>query len=223
MHAMPPRLAAAAGPRTSIAVFARAPVAGEAKTRLIPRLGERGAAQLQAALTERALRTAVAADLGPVSLWCAPDCSHGAFGAARCQFPIRLHEQTGADLGARMCNAFEQLCMSGNVLLIGTDCPALTTVVLRRAARALGSGSDVAVVPAEDGGYVLIGMHRAAPALFETIAWGTRDVMTQTRARVRRARLSMNELAPLWDVDVPRDYDRLVASGCMPELSVVGG
>ena len=63
-----------------IAIFARAPVAGEAKTRLIPRLGAEGAAALQHALIHRALATAVAAELGSVSLWCSPECeiSNGA-------------------------------------------------------------------------------------------------------------------------------------------------
>ena len=207
----------------AVAVFARAPVPGEAKTRLIPSLGAVGAARLQAALIRGALRTATDAALGPVSLWCAPDCMHPVFTACRDDFGIVLAPQDGPDLGARMLHAFTVLCPQPGVLLIGADCPALTAGALRAAAAALGEGDDAVFIPAEDGGYVLIGLARPVAALFDGIAWGSDRVMAQSRERLRAAGVRWRELAPSWDVDRPEDLARLRASGIMSEaLRAIG-
>lgn len=203
---------------TSIAVFARAPVAGRAKTRLIPSLGADGAAALQHFLVRRAVRTAVAARLGPVTLWCAPDCTHRAFVAIRRESDVELCAQRGGDLGVRMHDAFEALCRSGHALLIGSDCPAIGDLTLRDAAQALNEGDDAVLVPAEDGGYVLVGLRCAARSLFDAMPWGSDRVMAQTRERLRQAGLRWRELAPSWDVDRPEDVDRLHASALMPEV-----
>lgn len=205
-----------------IAIFARAPVAGQAKTRLIPKLGAKGAAELQRALTRRTLRTALAANLGPVSLWCTPDCEHPAFVACSKQLGVTLFPQHGADLGARMFHTFVQLCRQRAALVIGTDCPALTAEVLRAAAKVLLDGNDAVMIPAEDGGYVLIGLRHPVDSLFHGIAWGRDTVMAETRERLRRAGLRYQELAPSWDVDRPEDLDRLRASGVMAEPMVFG-
>ena len=101
--------------------------------------------------------------------------------------------------------------------MIGTDCPALTAGELRAAAKALQAGNDAVFVPAEDGGYVLIGLRHPIASLFYGIPWGTDQVMDHTRARLRSAGLRWQELAPLWDVDRPEDLDRLRASGLMAE------
>src|SRR5437868_3801239 len=106
-----------------VAIFARAPVAGAAKTRLISRLGAEGAAALHARLVERALSQALAAGLGEVTLWCAPDASHPFFADCAARFGVRLRAQRGADLGARMLHAFE--VAQGPLILIGSDCPML--------------------------------------------------------------------------------------------------
>jgi hypothetical protein len=201
----------------AIAVFARAPVPGEAKTRLIPSLGAAGAAHLQGALIRRALQTATDAALGPVSLWCAPDCAHPLFLACREDFGVSLRPQQGADLGARMLRAFTGLCRQGGALLIGADCPALAVGAMQAAAAALGDGDDAVFIPAEDGGYVLIGLARPLALLFHDIAWGSDRVMAQSRERLRGAGVRWRELAPSWDVDRPEDLARLQASGLMRE------
>jgi rSAM/selenodomain-associated transferase 1 len=206
---------------TSVAVFARAPVAGFAKTRLVPRLGRQGAARLQRLFTARAVRTAQDAAIGPVSLWCSPDSSHRAFAAIGRQSDVKLFSQRGADLGARMLAAFALLCRAGPALLIGTDCPALTAATVRDAAQALDVGHGAVLVPAEDGGYVLIGLRRAEPSLFDAIPWSTDRVMAETRARLHRSGLRWRELPASWDVDRPDDVDRLLASALMPELRVL--
>ena len=98
---------------------------------------------------------------------------------------------------------------SNSVLVIGTDCPALTELHLRGAANALREGNDVIIIPAEDGGYVLIGTRTAQPALFAGIAWGTNTVLAETRARIIDNRLVLMERPPLWDVDTESDLARL--------------
>jgi rSAM/selenodomain-associated transferase 1 len=200
-----------------IAIFARAPVAGAAKTRLIPRLGAEGAAALQHALIHRALQTAVAAKVGSVSLWCAPDCEHPAFVGCSEQFGVSLYPQRGTDLGARMFHAFSRLCRRGAALVIGTDCPALTAAELRTAGEALRRGNDAVFVPAEDGGYVLVGLRHAIASLFYGMPWGTDRVMDHTRTRLRNAGLRWHELPTSWDVDRPEDIDHLRASGFIAE------
>ncbi|MEO8739019.1 MAG: TIGR04282 family arsenosugar biosynthesis glycosyltransferase [Casimicrobiaceae bacterium] len=199
------------------AVFARAPVAGEAKSRLIPRLGAEGAAALQHTLMRRSLRTALSANLGPVSLWCTPHCEHPAFIACSSEFDVPLFAQQGADLGARMFNAFAELGRRGRSILIGTDCPALTASDLRAAAGALLQGHDAVFIPAEDGGYVLIGLGRPMASLFDSMPWGSNQVMAETRLRLRHEGAHWLELPASWDVDRPEDYARLEASGFMQD------
>lgn len=199
-----------------VAVFAKAPVPGYAKTRLAGRLGAEGAAALQQHLTERAIRTALAAGLGPVSLWCAPDRQHPVFGALASAHGVTLHDQEAGDLGARMLAAFRASAPRTPLLLIGTDCPALRPAHLHACAAALVDGADAVFLPAEDGGYVLVGMARPLPPLFAQIDWGSAQVMTQTRLRAADCGLALAEPALLWDVDGPAEYDRAVAGGLLP-------
>ncbi|MGB7256860.1 MAG: TIGR04282 family arsenosugar biosynthesis glycosyltransferase [Pseudolabrys sp.] len=191
----------------AIAVLAKAPIPGLAKTRLIPELGAHGAAVLQERLTERTVETAVAADTGPVTLWCASELDHAAFQELAARFQVVLKRQPDGDLGDRMLGA---IAAAGRpALVIGTDCPALEPAHLRTAADALRGGADVVVIPAEDGGYVLIGARMPQPALFSAMPWGTSTVMAETRARLVAHRLAAIELSPLWDVDRPADLARM--------------
>ncbi len=215
-----------------IAVFARAPIAGEAKTRLAPLLGKEGAASLHAALVRLTLRNAVAAKIakdeivkdqigegeikiGEITLWCAPDVTHPFFHSCSAEFGIGLREQAPGDLGERMLAAFA--ARRGDLLLIGTDCPISTPGLLRRCAAQLRAGFDAVFLPAEDGGYGLVGLGRPIPALFEGVTWGSASVMEETRARLRAHKLAWSEPAVIWDVDRPQDVERLLASGLLPE------
>jgi rSAM/selenodomain-associated transferase 1 len=199
----------------AIAVFSRAPVPGQAKTRMIPSLGAVGAASLQRAFLRRTLQTAVSAQRGPVSLWCTPGCVHPAFQQCRIDFDLSLHQQCEGNLGMRMLDAFNRLCATGPVLLIGTDCPALTPAHLRMAASALREGDDAVFLPAEDGGYVLVGLRRAESCLFTDMPWGSAEVMAETRRRLRQHSIRWREPTLLWDVDNPEDIARLLSSGMM--------
>ena len=197
-----------------IAVFAKAPIAGAVKTRLVPALGAAGAARLHEALVLHALATAARAKPSSLELWCAPDASHPFFAGCAARFGCRLRVQHGAELGARMAHAFAH---SAPLVLIGTDCPALTASHLARAWRALAA-NDAAIAPAEDGGYVLIALARAARSLFDDMAWSDAGVMARTRERIAAAGMRCAELETLWDVDRPGDYARLQESGIALEV-----
>ncbi|MCB1915419.1 MAG: TIGR04282 family arsenosugar biosynthesis glycosyltransferase [Rhodocyclaceae bacterium] len=202
---MPPTAA------TDIAILARAPVPGRSKTRLIPRLGAVGAACLQQRLTARAIDTAIAAGLGRVVLWGTPDHRHPSIAEQAIGRRLELHSQVDGDLGARMLAAVAASRSAAGVLVIGTDCPALTPDHLGAAAAALAGGDEAVVIPAEDGGYVLIGLRRPEPAVFAGVDWGSAQVMAQTRERITSLGLRWRELPPLWDVDRPADLDRVAA------------
>jgi rSAM/selenodomain-associated transferase 1 len=202
-------------PSASIAVLAKAPVPGLAKTRLIPAIGAHAAAVLQERMTEQTVTTALAAGLGPVTLWCAPDETHASFRALAAHLPIALARQPDGDLGARMLAPLQ--AAQGACLMIGTDCPARTAEHLRAAAAALGE-ADVVLIPAEDGGYVLIGMRAAQPDLFTGMTWGTPTVLAETRRRVAALGLNAVELPPLWDVDTELDLARMERE--LPELAL---
>lgn len=195
-------------PRIEIAILAKAPIAGLAKTRLIPHLGAEGAAALQRWLLQRTVAAAVIADLGPVTLWCTPDIDHPEF-AVCCAFGgVTLRRQPDGDLGQRMHAAIADSSTRAGTLVIGTDCAVLTPGLLRQAAESL-QHHDATIVPAEDGGYVLIGMREADREIFRAVDWSTERVMAQTRARLTAMNWRWSELPPLWDVDRKEDFERL--------------
>jgi len=209
----------AAANDASVLIFARAPVAGSVKTRLIPLLGDHGAATLYRSLVERALTVARESGVGPVELWCTPTTDDGFFASCRDRFHVTLHRQGEGDLGARMLNAFEDaLTRSRHVLLTGSDCPSLTAADLRAAAGALRDGRDAVLCPVEDGGYVLVGLSQAMSALFDAMTWGTATVMEETRQRLRNLGWRWHELPVHWDLDRPQDYQRLVREGFLPAM-----
>lgn len=199
-----------------MAILAKAPIPGLAKTRLIPLLGATGAALLQRWLLQRTVAMAIVADVGPVTLWCAPDTGNPDFALCRTFGSVALRKQPNGDLGERMRTAIAESRTRAGTIVIGTDCPVLTSGLLRSAADTLRT-QDAVVIPAEDGGYVLIGMREAAPMVFSDVEWSTGHVMTQTRERLREMKWQWGELNELWDVDCPEDYRRLAE--LFPEVS----
>lgn len=194
----------------AIAILAKAPIPGLTKTRLIPYLGADGAATLQDWLLRRTVATALNSNLGPVTLWCAPDTAHPAFVDLAVGGRIALRQQREGNLGERMHQALAESPMTGGTLVIGTDCPALGPAHLQAAAAALAAYQAV-VIPAEDGGYVLIGMRQPSWRVFTGINWGSAKVMTQTRERLLETGWQWSELPSLWDVDREEDFERLGA------------
>lgn len=196
--------------QVEIALFARAPVAGGAKTRLIPALGAEGAARLHARLVRRALAQCKATGLRTtLHMAGAPD--HPFFAACARDFDVTLVPQEEGDLGARMHAAF--IRARGPLLLMGSDCPPIDAQMLRACAQSLLQ-RDAVFLPAEDGGYGLVGLNRPQAHLFENMPWGTSAVMAVTREKCAGAGLTWDEPFVIWDVDTPEDLERLRRSPC---------
>jgi hypothetical protein len=199
-------------PDGRVLIFARLPQPGNTKTRLIPALGVLGAAQLHARMIRDTVERAQASGLAPVQLWLDGEADHGTLASCTAAFAGELHRQSGDDLGARMSHALEEaLKQAAFAVLIGTDCPVLDRAYLERACAWLAAGEPTVFGPAEDGGYVLVGVRSPAGQLFEDIAWGTASVMAQTRRRLAALGRAHRELPVLWDVDRPEDLPRLYA------------
>ncbi|MDX2312697.1 MAG: TIGR04282 family arsenosugar biosynthesis glycosyltransferase [Gammaproteobacteria bacterium] len=196
-------MSAESGDAIPVLVFARTPVPGQVKTRLIPAIGAERAANLHRAMLWRTVATAAAAAIGPVSLWCSPAVEHPFIGEMQREFDLDLQLQKGADLGERMHQAL-RTCTTGAVL-VGSDCPFLEMQDLRTAAGSLRGGDDAVVGPAEDGGYYLIGVRQSDMAVFSGIPWGSDKVLSATRQRFRDLAWRWRELATRQDVDRPED------------------
>ena len=203
---------------TRIVVFAKAPQPGRVKTRLIPALGAEGAAALAARMLARTLAEAAEASAPPgavasmergeatgasaarpcgVELCASPAPGDPAWRGLTVPAGLRWAAQGEGDLGARMAGAARRVLAGGErVLLIGTDCPALDEV-------------EAVIVPSFDGGYVLLGLRRFDPSLFEGIAWSTSTVAAATRARLAALAWPYRELPALHDIDVPADLVHL--------------
>lgn len=182
-----------------IAVFAKAPRPGRAKTRLIPALGAGGAAALAREMLERTVAEAMATGID-TELWGDPDPLSWYQGPA-----LPLFAQGGGDLGARLARAAARRLP---VLLVGTDCPGLDRGRLAAAAAALAA-RDAVIHPTEDGGYALLGLARFDPSLFEGIAWSTDRVVDETVSRIRALGWSLHVGETLRDIDVPADLPHL--------------
>lgn len=185
--------------RPRLVLFARFPVPGRAKTRLIPALGAEGAAALHRRLTERTLATLRATGL-PVEL--------RTTGAPVAAFRRWLGEvdcvpQGAGHLGVRMRRAAAQV----PAILVGADVPDLEPRHLLAAADALAK-TPVAIGPAEDGGYYLIGVAAPLPWLFAPMAWGTEVVRATTLDRLARRGVAATLLEPLSDLDTADDLKR---------------
>ncbi|WP_332669883.1 TIGR04282 family arsenosugar biosynthesis glycosyltransferase [Aromatoleum sp.] len=192
-----------------VIVFAKAPLPGLAKTRLIPALGADGAARLAARMLGATLAAACDAKLGPVELCVAPDARDPAWQGVPIPPGVMVTSQGDGDLGARMSRAAARaVARSEAVLLIGTDCPQMSTGVLRAAAQALRD-ADAILHPSSDGGYVLLGLARFDPRLFTRIAWSTASVAATTVERIRALGWSLTLGATFDDIDVPDDLRRL--------------
>ena len=200
-------------PAARVVVFARAPVPGACKTRLIPTLGAAGAAALHRRLVLRTLREAARTGAG-VELWCAPDASHGFFARCRRALPMRLRRQPHGDLGRRMALALRR----GPAVLVGTDCPTLTAADIR-AALAMLDRRDAVLQPSLDGGYVLIGARNLPRRALAGVSWSSGSELAQTRRRFARLGLDWVELPPRGDLDTPADLARARRSGLLRGLT----
>ena len=186
-------------------IFTRYPVPGTTKTRLIPALGAEGAAALQKQLTEHTLRQVQ--DLSAeVTIY----FSGGNLQQMQDWLGEKWHfqSQSGDDLGDRLINAIQNSKNAGyqRTVVIGIDCPEITSDILQQAFTALET-HELVLGEATDGGYYLLGLQRLIPELFSDITWGTETVLAETMQRAQTQKLSTKILQPLNDIDYPEDLE----------------
>lgn len=204
-------------PDCRILIFAKAPLVGRVKTRLFGALSPAHSASLHARMLVWVLQRTVEAELAPVELFCTPDGGHPLFIELAARYPIRRRVQGQGDLGERMALAARSALVDcRRVVLIGTDCPLLDGDYLGQLFARLGGDCSVVIGPAEDGGYVALGLSRYDRRVFEGIEWGTDQVLAQTRRRLDELGWGYALMPPLWDVDRPPDLERLRRT--LPEL-----
>jgi len=190
-------------------IFAKAPKAGQVKTRLAKTIGANAATAAYQRLVESLLSN-LSAIAGVILRFAPDDC------AAEIQAWLRpgwqAQPQGEGDLGCRLQRAFSDHFASGakRVVIIGSDCPAVQCEDIRQAWKALET-HDVALGPASDGGYWLIGLREPRPQLFEGIDWGTDSVLAQTLQRAKAIRLRVELLRILSDVDNEEDWREFLA------------
>ncbi|MFA5984672.1 MAG: TIGR04282 family arsenosugar biosynthesis glycosyltransferase [Methylococcaceae bacterium] len=196
-------------PNIVLMIFCKAPVPGQVKTRLIDALSPEQAAALHIELSERTLTLAVQHQLCPIELWCAPNVDHPFFAHAVTNFGVTLKQQQGLGLGERLNHAFETATPQyDGAIAIGCDCPSLDEHVLTAALEALSQNQQCVIAPAEDGGYVLIGLSQPQPELFKGITWGGPQVLQQSQDKIALLGLNYCELPQQWDLDTPADLKR---------------
>ena len=195
-----------------LVVFAKAPQPGHAKTRLIPALGARGAAALAQRLLAHALQQALQAGIGPVELCMSPPPGDTAWEKIAIPAAVLRTVQGEGDLGERMARAVRRVTADDGrpVLLMGSDCPALTAAVIREAARQLPTHAAL-LVPVADGGYVLVGLKSPCPTLFGQMPWSTATVAAETLSRMAALGLKVWQGPLLHDIDEPADLAQLPA------------
>jgi uncharacterized protein len=192
-----------------VIVFAKAPVAGAAKTRLIPALGAQGAAHLAQRMLQHTLAQARAANCGALELCATPDQDATAWRTGELPSNLAWSAQGEGNLGQRMARAFQRsIEQHGRVVLMGTDCPELSAQHIAQAVHALDT-HDAAMIPVADGGYILLALTRFDASLFENMPWSTPAVATITLERMAALGWTTRVFAPLHDIDEPADLQWL--------------
>ena len=198
---------------TRLVIFAKAPQPGSVKTRLIPALGAEGAATLARRFLAHTLQQALAANVGAVELCMSPAPADPAWHGFDLPSTVLQTGQGEGDLGERMARAVGGVTRHAEpagrpVMLIGTDCPALTASLLKQAAQQLQT-HDAVLLPAHDGGYVLLGLKLPCPELFEKMAWSTSVVSAETLRRMSTLNMRVWEGPTLHDIDEPADLQHV--------------
>ena len=202
--------------REKLIIFAKAPVAGQVKTRLVPPLTPEEACRLYRSWAVDTY--AAALFLGGV----APEVAYQAhpdfpnpdwMAQGRGQVPFFY--QAAGDLGAKLADAFDRAFKPRceRAAAIGTDSPGLPAEYIREGFERL-KDHDLVLGPAQDGGYYLIGLRqKAVPELFEGISWSTPDVLAGTMKAAENLGLSVWLLPEYFDVDRPEDLKKIKAAG----------
>ncbi len=192
-------------PDTHIIIFAKAPIAGFAKTRLIPALGEQGAASLAKQLLDYAVCEALSSKVKSVEICVTPAIEHAYWHDINLPHDVAISSQGEGDLGQRMARAAKRaLDRHQYVLLMGTDCPELTQLLINYAIEVLAC-HDACLAPVLDGGYALMGLSAFDSSLFQDIPWSTDQVSALTLERFRMLGWQVAHLKELHDIDEAED------------------
>ena len=201
---------------TALVIFAKAPIPGQVKTRLCPPLTPDEAATLHGSFVIDTLeRTKLAAAKLKWSvdryLACAPSSTHVFFKIMEERHGVKVIDQVGDDLGARMSQACESMFARGysHVVMVGTDVPTVPFDHFAQA-RAQLERHDLVLGPAFDGGYYLIALKRMAPELFTRIPWSTNQVLNLTQEKASSLGLLTTLIQPWRDVDTLADLQALI-------------
>ena len=190
--------------------FAKAPRAGAVKTRLHEQLSPAAAAEVARELTCRVAAALRAVPVGWEVTLCVDDTTDAFLRELASREGRTLRAQGDADLGARMWRAVDAaLAEYRAVIVVGSDCLGYDAAYLGDAAAALERGFDAVLGPALDGGYVLAGFTRLAPAVFAGMSWGTDMVLARQRERFAALGLRWHELPERADIDRAQDLWRL--------------
>jgi uncharacterized protein len=211
------------GSHRRLILFGRYPVPGRTKTRLIPILGEVGAAEWHRRLTEKTIAT-VMKDRGACSVtFCHTGGGRDAVRRWLGHVSVHLTTQVRGDLGQRMRHALFAALDRGNgrAVLVGTDIPQVTASHIRAAFEAMDR-HELVLGPSRDGGYWLVGL-RCKADIFQDIRWGGVRVLDLTLAAARQQGLRVALLTELNDIDTPSDLkeDRSWTGEAGPYLSVI--
>jgi rSAM/selenodomain-associated transferase 1 len=201
-------------PSSAIIVFAKAPVAGQVKTRLCPPLTPDEAASLHGSLILDILERCQSLPGYDRILAGTPFPHHPFFRAMEARFKIPVWDQVGDDLGARMASVFKKGLGSPyrSAVVIGADIPGISGSLLTLAMKSL-QDHDVVLGPTVDGGYYLIGLQSFVPDLFENIPWSTNQVYTLTEQKINALGLSLKILPMLRDLDTVEDLHSFIRDG----------
>ncbi|MBB6523505.1 TIGR04282 family arsenosugar biosynthesis glycosyltransferase [Pseudoteredinibacter isoporae] len=202
--------------------FAKWPELGKVKTRMQPHLSEAQSVDLHQQLLSHCCNTLY--DIkrwdyqlwlaGSEHLWC-PENARDALSSLGIRQAPKLHGQCGGDLGDKMADAARQsFAHYQNVVIIGSDCPFISMLYLEQAFACLEAGSDIVLGPANDGGYVLLGLKAGLgdagfSALFENMPWSQAELLEVTLEKIHHSKLSVQLLETLSDIDRPEDLDLL--------------
>lgn len=196
----------------AILVFAKAPVLGTVKTRMLPVLSAQDALSLHRDLVEYLLEKLLKANIAKVELWLSEP-----FPGCFSDVNVKQFTQLGGSLGQRLNHALSSaLERYQSVVIVGGDCPFIDADYLEKAFNALNEGYQSVLGPADDGGYVLIGSRQSDARLFEKIDWGSGRVLVQTREQLKAMQWRWQELDGLSDIDRPEDLSLL---GKIPALA----
>lgn len=189
-----------------IAQLAKAPQLGRVKTRMQPQLSVEQSVALHKRLVAQVTRNMVQYSGACLQLWVSEQPQLSFFKQLQQQYPLRIQQQQGRDLGERMYHICQTVLQQHNaVILVGSDCPFIENGQLEQVAAALDAGHQAVIIPATDGGYTLLALTLAEWRIFDGVEWGTERVLQQTLDRLQALGLRYRCLEPLADIDRPED------------------